>query len=138
MAKYLKHYYVDGENLSEFFTDKNMGPNGKTHPRVDGLDVKFWFVDDNGIDYCLSEVPDDTVVDEVAGMSVLTYQAWADNAEVQFNASRSAVASSADDLARLGKSESEVLNLTFDKTTTESMLASFNQLMPAAVQVSGN
>lgn len=138
MAKYLKHYYVDGENLSEFFTDKNMGPNGKTHPRVDGLDVKFWFVDDNGIDYCLSEVPDDTVVDEVAGMSVLTYQAWADDAEAQFNASRSATASSADDLTRLGKSESEVLNLTFDKTTTESMLASFNQLMPAAVQVSGN
>ena len=35
MAKYIKHYYVDYENLVEYFTDKNMGPNVKTHPILD-------------------------------------------------------------------------------------------------------
>ena len=58
MAKYIKHYYVDGDNLVEFFVDKNMGPNGKTHPRIDGLDVKFWFVDSNELNPKPVNLPD--------------------------------------------------------------------------------
>jgi hypothetical protein len=130
MAKYLKHYYVDGSNLSEYFTDKNMGPNGKTHPRLVGLDVKFWFVDSNGIDYCLSELPDSTPVTETNGLFVLTYQDWANEAETHFNTLKAQTASNSELLQLLDKTEPEVLAMTFDKTSTETMVASFNQLAP--------
>ena len=131
MAKYIKHYYVDGENLTEFFTDKNMGPNGKTHPRIDGLDVKFWFVDNNGIDYCMSVVPDETVIVAQNGLGEGTYELWASEIQGQYEAQRASVASSSDLLTRLGKTEAEVLAMAFDNSTIESMLASFQQLAPA-------
>lgn len=131
MAKYIKHYYVDGENLTEFFTDKNMGPNGKTHPRIDGLDVKFWFVDNNGIDYCMSVVPDETVIVAQNGLGEGTYELWSNEIQGQYEAQRASVASSSDLLTRLGKTEAEVLAMAFDNSTIESMLASFQQLAPA-------
>ena len=135
MAKYIKHYYVDGENLVEFFTDKNMGPNGKTHPRLDGLDVKFWFVDNNGIDYCMSVVPDETVIVAQNGLGEGTYEQWSNEIRGQFEAQRATVASSSELLARLGKTEAEVLAMSFDNSTIESMLASFAQLAPAPESV---
>jgi hypothetical protein len=131
MAKYIKHYYVDGENLVEFFTDKNMGPNGKTHPRIDGLDVKFWFVDGNGIDYCMSVVPDETVITPENGLGEGAYNVWASEIQGQYEAQRASVASNSDMLTRLGKTEAEVLAMAFDNSSVESMLASFSQLAPA-------
>jgi hypothetical protein len=131
MAKYIKHYYVDGENLVEFFTDKNMGPNGKTHPRIDGLDVKFWFVDSNGIDYCMSVVPDETVITPENGLGEGAYNVWASEIQAQYEAQRASVASNSDMLTRLGKTEAEVLAMAFDNSSIESMLASFAQLAPA-------
>jgi len=131
MAKYIKHYYVDGENLVEFFTDKNMGPNGKTHPRIDGLDVKFWFVDGNGIDYCMSVVPDETVITPENGLGEGAYNVWASEIQGQYEAQRASVASNSDMLTRLGKTEAEVLAMAFDNSSIESMLASFSQLAPA-------
>jgi hypothetical protein len=130
MAKYIKHYYVDGENLVEFFTDKNMGPNGKTHPRIDGLDVKFWFVDDNGIDYCMSVVPDETEIVPVNGMGEGTYEQWSNEISGQFDIQKASVANNSDLLTRLGKTEAEVLAMSFDNTSVESMLASFAQFAP--------
>ena len=131
MAKYIKHYYVDGENLVEFFIDKNMGPNGKTHPRIDGLDVKFWFVDNNGIDYCMSVVPDETVITPVSGLGEGTYEQWASEISAQFELQKSSVANNSDLLTRLGKTGAEVLAMSFDNSSVESMLASFAQLAPA-------
>jgi hypothetical protein len=131
MAKYLKHYYVDGSNLNTFLTTSNTGQNGKTHPRIIGLDVKFWFHDDNGIDYCLSEVPDSTVVTDTTGLSVMTYQDWANEAESQFNKLKTQTASNSELLTLLDKTEPEVLAMTFDKTSTDTMLSSFNQLAPS-------
>ena len=137
MAKYIKHYYVDGENLTEFFVDKNMGPNGKTHPRIDGLDVKFWFVDGNGIDYCMSVVPDETEIVAVNGLGEGTYSQWSNEIQGQFEAQRASVASNSDLLTRLGKTEAEVLAMAFDNSTVESMLASFAQLAPAPEVLGG-
>lgn len=131
MAKYIKHYYVDGENLVEFFTDKNMGPNGKTHPRIDGLDVKFWFVDGNGIDYCMSVVPDETVITPENGLGEGAYNVWASEIQGQYEAQRASVANNSDMLTRLGKTEAEVSAMAFDNSSVESMLASFSQLAPA-------
>ena len=42
MAKYLKHYYVESENHSEFLLNTNNFSTGKTHPPIEGLDVKIW------------------------------------------------------------------------------------------------
>jgi hypothetical protein len=131
MAKYIKHYYVDGENLVEFFVDKNMGPNGKTHPRIDGLDVKFWFVDGNGIDYCMGVVPDETVITPENGLGEGAYNVWASEIQAQYEAQRASVASNSDMLTRLGKNEAEVSAMAFDNSSVESMLASFAQLAPA-------
>lgn len=137
MAKYIKHYYVDGDNLTEFFVDKNMGPNGKTHPRIDGLDVKFWFVDNNGIDYCMSVVPDETVITPVNGLGQGTYSEWAGEVQAQFQAQRAIVANSSDMLTKLGKTEAEVLAMSFDNSTIDSMVDSFSQLVPAPEVLGG-
>lgn len=137
MAKYIKHYYVDGDNLVEFFVDKNMGPNGKTHPRIDGLDVKFWFVDNNGIDYCMSVVPDETVITPVNGLGEGAYSVWASEIAGQFEAQRASVASNSDMLTRMSKTEAEVLAMSFDNSSVESMLASFAQLAPAPETLGG-
>ena len=137
MAKYIKHYYVDGENLTEFFVDKNMGPNGKTHPRIEGLDVKFWFVDNNGIDYCLSIVPDETVITPVIGLGEGPYSAWANEVGQQFEAQRTSVANNSELLASLGKTSAEVLAMSFDNSSVESMLASFAQFAPAPENLGG-
>lgn len=130
MAKYLKHYYVDGGNLTEYFTDKNMGPNGKTHPRIDGLDVKLWFVDDNGIDYCLSVIPDETTVTEVPGLDVMTIAEWAADAKTHFDKQKAEILADPAKLTLLGKTSNQVKAMTFDGTSVETILASFAQFAP--------
>lgn len=128
MAKYIKHYYVDYENLVEYFTDKNMGPNGKTHPRLDGLDVKFWFVDTNGIDYCLSVVPDSTMITESLGLSDMTYNDWSSEISGHYTTTRASVAADSERCTKLNMTSAQVLALPFNNTDVDSMLASFAQL----------
>ena len=130
MAKYIKHYYVDYGNLVEYFTDKNMGPNGKTHPRLDGLDVKFWFADDNGIDYCLSVVPDSTLIAESSGLSDMTYNAWSSEISGHYTTARASVSANSEMCTKLKKTSAQVLALPFDNSNVDSMLASFAQLNP--------
>lgn len=71
---YLKHYWVrDGQYLT------NPGENGplQSHPNIPGLEVRYWLTDDNGVDYCLSTVPDDTLITEVTpGLEILTKADW--------------------------------------------------------------
>jgi len=72
--QYLKHYWVrNGEYLTE------PGQNGalQTHPGISGLDVRYWLTDDRGVDYCLSTVPDNTLITEVdPGLEILTREEW--------------------------------------------------------------
>lgn len=72
--QYLKHYWVrDGKYLTE------PGQNGalQEHPPISGLEVKYWLIDDRGVDYCLSVVPDTNRIKEVTpGLEILTKDEW--------------------------------------------------------------
>jgi hypothetical protein len=62
--KYLKHYWIciaDGKYCCQ------ENPVEKRHPEAEfpGLDVKIWMHDEDGIDVCLSAVPDSTPVADV-------------------------------------------------------------------------
>jgi hypothetical protein len=62
--KYLKHYWIsviDGGYCC------HENPVEKRHPEAEfpGLDVKIWMHDEDGIDVCLSQVPDNTPVADI-------------------------------------------------------------------------
>jgi hypothetical protein len=62
--KYLKHYWIciaDGKYCCQ------NNPVEKRHPEAEfpGLDVKIWMHDEDGIDVCLSTVPNSTPVADV-------------------------------------------------------------------------
>ena len=64
--QYVKHYYVDdGSNV---FCCEAPDAAYKRHPwkEYEGLDVKVWLTDAEGVDVCLSELPDTTSVQTVA------------------------------------------------------------------------
>ena len=60
--QYLKHYYVD--DASNVFCCESLEPAYKRHPwkEYEGLDVRIWLSDIDGVDVCLSELPDSTPV----------------------------------------------------------------------------
>jgi hypothetical protein len=60
--QYIKHYYVDDN--SNTFCCESVEPAYKRHPwkEYSGLDVKVWLTDSEGVDVCLSELPDSTPV----------------------------------------------------------------------------
>jgi hypothetical protein len=85
-VRYLKHYYVESENTSEFLLNTNQSRTGKTHPPIRSLDVQFWDTDSQGIDYCLSIVnDDDAIIPPSYGVEVLSFSDWANKAETYFN-----------------------------------------------------
>ncbi len=63
--KYLKHYWID-INTGLYANKHN--PIEKRHPELEfpGLDVKFWLIDENGIDICLSSVPNETELSDIS------------------------------------------------------------------------
>lgn len=63
--QYIKHYYVNDNN--GIFCCESPDPTYKRHPwkEYTGLDVKIWLSDPDGIDVCLSELPDSTSVSTV-------------------------------------------------------------------------
>tara|TARA_X000000368_G_scaffold329185_1_gene266253 strand:+ start:175 stop:540 length:366 start_codon:yes stop_codon:yes gene_type:complete len=69
-----------------WLTTTNDTPNGKTHPynvfSANELDVKIWLIDSDGIDVCLSELPDSVTIAEVA---VGSKKAVIELTETQFN-----------------------------------------------------
>ena len=79
MAKYLKHYWKKNGN---WLTTANEVEHH--HPEADysGLDVKIWMHDSDGIDVCLSEVPDATGISTV---TVGSKNAVIELTETQFN-----------------------------------------------------
>lgn len=62
--KYIKHYWIS-VTTGTYCAHEN--PVEKRHPEAEfpGLDVKIWMHDQNGIDVCLSTVPDSTSVSDI-------------------------------------------------------------------------
>ena len=79
MAKYLKHYWKSG---GSWLTTSNVV--GQAHPKSDypGLDVNIWMHDSDGVDVCLSKVPDSTAISTIA---VGSKNAVIELTETQFN-----------------------------------------------------
>lgn len=117
MAKYIKHYYVQYDNPTEFLIYNNQSRNGRMHPPLAELDVKVWCGEPSSVDYCLSVVPDTTHVPSVNGIQVLTFTEWAAEAESYFN---------------LIKGNSQV---TFDASLVETIEQSFNTLYLSAENI---
>ena len=79
MAKYLKHYWKKNGN---WLTTSNEVE--QHHPEADyaGLGVKIWMHDSDGVDVCLSEVPDST---SISTINVGSKNAVIELTETQFN-----------------------------------------------------
>lgn len=79
MTKYLKHYWKKNGN---WMTTANEVE--QHHPEADyaGLGVKVWMHDSDGVDVCLSEVPDST---EISTITVGSKNAVIELTETQFN-----------------------------------------------------
>lgn len=62
--QYLKHYWIHAHSGTYCCEDN---PVEKRHPEAEfpGLDVKIWMHDENGIDVCLSQVPDGVTITDV-------------------------------------------------------------------------
>jgi len=61
--KYLKHYWISKDGSWATATN----PVEKRHPEAEyaGLGVKVWMHDPDGIDVCLSTVPDETTINTI-------------------------------------------------------------------------
>jgi len=79
MTKYLKHYWKKNGN---WLTTANEVE--QHHPEADypGLGVKIWMHDSDGVDVCLSEVPDSTGISTI---TVGSKNAVIELTETQFN-----------------------------------------------------
>jgi|DEB0MinimDraft_6_1074348.scaffolds.fasta_scaffold15507_4 hypothetical protein len=62
--QYLKHYWIHAHSGTYCCEDN---PVEKRHPEKEfpGLDVRIWMHDENGIDVCLSAVPDGVTITDV-------------------------------------------------------------------------
>lgn len=62
--KYLKHYWICVHS-GNYMCGNN--PVEKRHPEAEfpGLDVRIWMHDEDGIDVCLSRVPDTTTITDI-------------------------------------------------------------------------
>ena len=62
--KYLKHYWKSTTS-GDYLTTANS--IDKRHPEAEfaGLDVQIWMHDADGVDVCMSQVPDSTTVTDV-------------------------------------------------------------------------
>lgn len=79
MTKYLKHYWK--KNGSWLTTGNEVEQH---HPEADyaGLGVKIWMHDSDGVDVCLSEVPDSTGISTI---TVGSKNAVIELTETQYN-----------------------------------------------------
>jgi len=61
--QYIKHYYVDDDH-NTFCCETTSNPKYKRHPwkEYEGLGVKVWLSDSDGVDVMLAELPDSTSV----------------------------------------------------------------------------
>jgi len=79
MTQLLKHYLVDRDNLEVFATTPEQFSRplfGTMGPNIEGLQGVHTLVDENGIRYFLATCPDETVIQEVEGLKILTQAEW--------------------------------------------------------------
>lgn len=78
--KYLKHYWISKDGSWATATN----PIEKRHPEAEypGLGVKIWMHDPDGIDVCLSTVPDETTINPIV---VGTKNAVQELTEAEYN-----------------------------------------------------
>jgi hypothetical protein len=78
--KYLKHYWISKDGSWATATN----PVEKRHPEAEyaGLGVKVWMNDPDGIDVCLSTVPDETTIESIV---VGTKNAVQELTEAEYN-----------------------------------------------------
>ena len=64
--QYIKHYFVD-EERNVFCCETTSPAKYKIHPwrQYDGLDVKVWLTDSDGVEVMLAELPDSTPVSTI-------------------------------------------------------------------------
>jgi hypothetical protein len=103
--KYLKHYWisvVDGGYCS------HENPVLKRHPEAEfpGLDVKIWMHDQEGIDICLSTVPDTTEVNDIFDVHDANLKVVQVLTEAQFNSVADPLAES-DQLSQQASQETD-------------------------------
>ena len=79
--KYLKHYWKSTTS-GDYLTTANS--IDKRHPETEfaGLDVQIWMHDADGVDVCMSQVPDSTTVTDVTVGSKKAVQSLT---ETQYN-----------------------------------------------------
>ena len=79
--KYLKHYWKSTTS-GDYLTTANS--IDKRHPETEfaGLDVQIWMHDADGVDVCMSQVPDSTTVTDVTVGSKKAIQSLT---ETQYN-----------------------------------------------------
>lgn len=79
MTQLLKHYWVDRDNTQVFAISPDQWSKpmfGVIGFSVDGLEIIHRLFDENGIEFFLSECPDETVIEEREGLSILTQSEW--------------------------------------------------------------
>ncbi len=86
--KYIKHYYVDAGTLEPVTTNQSVSMNGKTHPPVPNLNVRFWLTDVEGVDVCYSTTNEDVDVSGILGVTELTREEWFNDLLVDFVAQK--------------------------------------------------
>lgn len=81
--KYLKHYWICVKDGTYCCQDN---PVEKRHPEAEfpGLDVRIWMHDEDGIDVCLSTVPDSTTITDIINPET-GKKSVQELTEVQFN-----------------------------------------------------
>ena len=89
--KYLKHYWKSTES-GEYLTTANS--IHKRHPEAEfsGLDVQIWMHDADGIDVCLSQVPDGVTITDV---TIGSKKAIQELTETQYNSVKTPLDASA-------------------------------------------
>jgi hypothetical protein len=84
MTQLIKHYWIDRDRPGVFATSPAQFQQpmfGVTVFQAEGLLGVHKLTDENGIEFFLSTVPDETVIDEVPGLLILTQQEW--DAEIE-------------------------------------------------------
>ena len=75
----IKHYWADRDNINVFAITQEQYQTplfGTITPNIPGLEIIYRLTDENDIPYCLSTCPDDSVIPEAEGITILTQEEW--------------------------------------------------------------
>ena len=109
--KYLKHYWKSTTS-GDYLTTANS--IDKRHPEAEfaGLDVQIWMHDADGVDVCMSQVPDSTTVTDVTIGSKKAVQSLT---ETQYNTVKTPL-----DASGVLSTEAQEAEMSGDTTTAEA------------------